>query len=251
MDAPNSMASRMSSLFDEAGASPQDRFMFMMFERVQALEGVVASLEADSLTDSMSVQLENDNALDLGGLERRMFGGGDPEPEAPDWDAFAARFAQAVAGRRGGVQLCEVVVEQVPYAKPICMEGAGHMRGMMDTLNNVLNRMTTKMFLTARLRSKQPVAAVERTLVGALDALGAVKATGSWKPTDVSGVRASCRNAAAGAVSWTWRAADAPAHEPAPSPAGPKQEREGDAEVMSAGRFAMLLSTMLAMLGAQ
>ncbi len=105
-----------------------------------------------------------------------------------------------------------------------------------------MDRTTTKTFLTARLRSKQPVAAVGRTLVGALDALGAERAAGGWKPTEVSAVRASCRDSAGG--SWTWRADDAPAR--AHDPAGPKQRDAEQAEdvLASAGRFALFLSAM-------
>ena len=231
-----------SSLFDEAGASPRDRFMLMMIERVQALEGAVASLEADSLTDSMSVQLDTES-LDVDALHLMFVGG--HEHAAPDWAAFAARFAQAV-GRRGvGLHLCEVVVEQVQPASARPSKGDFAGLGFMgmgsfgDAMHGFMERVTTKMFLTARLRSKQPVAAVERALVGALDAVGAVRAAGAWKPTEVSAVRASSRARDSGVASgpcWTWRADD-----DARDPAEPKHE---DVLLTSAGRFALFLSAM-------
>ena len=203
------------AVFDENGTSPRDRFMLMLMDRVQALETSVSLLEAESMTDSMSIVLDVDSLSDSINTINSMFGGramrGSSEPPASDWPAFAARFGQAVE-RIGGVDVSEVLVEHVRPAKVVrtvndIMQGGLASMDFSSMMQDILERVSsTRMFMTVRLRSKQSTAALTRKLFQALDEQRAVKVNGSWRPTDVSAARLSSRNALDQITTWTWTA---------------------------------------------
>ena len=60
-----------ASLLDYASMDAKDRFVLMLLDRVQALEGCVATLEQEAYADSLSVTI--DVPLDLPSLVDSMF----------------------------------------------------------------------------------------------------------------------------------------------------------------------------------
>ena len=223
-------AASMAFLFDEQGTSARDRFLLMLIDRVQAVEGAVASLEAGASTESMSVR------LDFGSIVGRVFGGS--AGLAPDWAAFAARFGHEVQ-RLGGVDLSEVIVQRVRAQNtPSIPVDLGEM------MQSMLESATTETFLTVRLRTKQPTGAVQLKLVQALDAIGTVSAIGAWQTTAVHAAR---KAAVQGAETWTWRVSRSAdqsyesAHESAPEP---KQKQPEPTWAASVGFASALMAAM-------
>jgi hypothetical protein len=178
-------------LLDYTNMDVKDRFVLMLVERVQALEGCVAALEQEASTDSMSVTVEASAPLDVSSILDAMFGGGGGGVGNPlggilgrsstNWAAHAAAFGRAL--RSDGVDVSEVIVSRR-------RRHPGKRRSSTSPLMESIDSISTTMptMLTVRLRAPRRVRDVTERLVSAMAAMEMrddvpARCTSNWAPT--------------------------------------------------------------------
>ena len=195
-------------LFDDESATPLERFALMLMERVQALEGSVALLEAEATTDELRVAVEPKTPFDIGALfslaDLGNAGGGmgaasrrmaEQMRQHGGTEADLRAFAEALGVRlaSAGVDVAEVTVVR-SHKGPAPKAGGGPWEGGLgQMLNQMLGGLTDEISsttnVTVRLRGRHLISAVAARLTACMDGLQAalpLKQRGEWRPSRLS-----------------------------------------------------------------
>jgi hypothetical protein len=165
------------TFLDASAMTAQERFMLMLIERVQALEGTVAMLERECTADVLRAVIRP-----RGGLVRSLMDVTQGR-DGMDGAAIAAAFGEAL--RSDGVDVAEVTVDIVGGADAASLGGSAFDR-RHDIFANVMRCVqtidaTTRM--TVRLRSRHPLRAVAKQLAASLGRID--HESDEWMPCGV------------------------------------------------------------------